>query len=271
MLSSISPIFFLLDPAYENIVLIFKIVGGIISALGGLSAGWAYFKYNSTRQVAVGLIEAGKENFNIEKSSCKTYPCCWSFIMLISSIRCCCCAKDCCCSCDRKSETRDENVPLNSLATGDLTNYESYTSTETVSSPLGYLVDTGQLAPTQKWASEASKNLPEEARKTFNQMLKKCIGITNSNFLQHFQHYASFSLNRHSSYCRHPSCIEENHAEFTDYCCSRDSIFYYGVLDWNHLRKITPAKQSENKSLGLYFLFVNQQGRIEGGFICSYK
>ena len=236
----------------------FKILSGIISALGSFSAVWVYFKYNSTRQVAVGLIEAGKENFNIEKSSCKTYPCCWSFIMLLSSIRCCCCAKDCCCSCDRKSETRDENFPLNSLATSDsTTNNESFTTTKTVSRrsshhiALGYLVETEQESPTQKWASEASINLPEEARKTFNQMLNNCIGITNSNFLQHFQHYASFSLNRHSSYCRHPSCIEENHAEFTDYCCSRDSIFYYGVLDWNHLRKITPAKQSENKPLGL--------------------
>ena len=188
-----------------------------------IGAVFTYFKYNSTRQVAVGLIRAGKENFNIKKSSCKTYPCCWSFRMLLSSI--CCCTKDCCCSRYRRNETGTENVPLMRNET------------------LSLLVDMEHdLSPSGKWKKNSQINLPKDAQNKFNKMLGKCIGITNLYFLKHFQKYASSLLNRHSSYCRHPLCIEENHAKFTHYCCLTDSILYYGVLDWNNLREKNTGK-----------------------------
>ena len=153
--------------------------------------------------------------------------------MLFSSIKCCCSIKDCCCSCNRRNETGAENVPLVRTATDDsATNYGSVTNAV----KLSLLVDMDNISPSGKWKEQIITNLPKEAQNKFNEMLDKCIAITNVNFLKHFQKYASFSLNRHSSYCRHPLCIKGNHVEFNGHCCLTDSIFYYGVLDWNNLR-----------------------------------
>ena len=153
--------------------------------------------------------------------------------MLFSSIKCCCNIKDFCCSCNRRNETGTENVPLVGTATDDsATNYGSVANAV----KLSLLVDMDNISPSEKWKERIRTHLPKEAQNKFNEMLVKCIGITNVNFLKHFQKYASFSFNRHSSYCRHPLCIEENHAEFNEHCCLMDSIFYYGVLDWNNLR-----------------------------------
>ena len=194
---------------------------------------YAYFKYNSYRLIAVGLIEIGKKNFNIKTSSWKTFPLIWSLNMLFSSIKCCCSIKDCCCSCNRRNETGAENVPLVRTATDDsATNHGSVTNAV----KLSLLVDMDNISPSGKWKEQIKTNLPKEAQNKFNEMLVNCIAITNVNFLKHFQKYASFSLNRHSSYCRHPLCIKGNHAEFNGHCCLTDSIFYYGVLDWNNLR-----------------------------------
>ena len=221
-----------------------------------LAGVYAYFKYNSTRQVAIGLIKFGKENFNIKESSWKTYPFFWSFNMLLSSIKCCCSAmKCCCCSCVDICQTEPENEeqPLiengqSSTATANYGGLE--TSRHTVVELLfGNMNDVPDY---NKWSSQARENriLPDKARETFNEMLDKCFEISYSNFLTKFQRFASFSLNSHSNFCRHPACKNENHAQFTG-CCSLllKPILYYGVLDWNHLRRKWDLPQDSNRGL----------------------
>ena len=81
-------------------------------------------------------------------------------------------------------------------------------------------------------------------------MLKKCVEISNSDFSNSFQRYASFLMNRHSYFCRHPKCMEKNHEEFTN-CCSIEPVLYYAVMDWECLRK-------EAKGLYLYNYKISQ-------------
>ena len=250
-----------------------KIFGGIISGIAGLTAIitkiYSHLKYNSTRKVAEALIEAGEEH-SIKKSSYKTDLCCWSTCMLISSCRGCCCTNNFSCttfknklgiwkneSAESGSLVQQESETVSMYGTmtkseisenaslvhqGNETNRTSNQSTgnsddsseqnsQLYQNSMELLVNTERHHPSSLWKDYTL----DDKKALFNDMLKKCVPITYSNFLKCFQDYASFSQNRHSSFCRHPYCEKENHAKFTN-CCSIEPICYYVVLDWNYLR-----------------------------------
>ena len=156
----------------------------------------------------------------------------------LSSIKCCCSSmKCCCCSCVDICQTEPENEEQCLIQKGHTV----------VKLLFGNMNDVPNY---NKWSSQARENriLPDKARETFNEMLKKCVEISYSDILTKFQRFASFSLNSHSNFCRHPACKNENHAQFTR-CCSTEPILYYGVLDWNHLRRKWDLPQDSNRGL----------------------
>ena len=162
----------------------------------------------------------------------------------------CCCGKtkECCC-CSKNEQTNHsngntENVErvhllcgANMEANSANSNYQS--TNENCQNSLESLVDLEKSCPSIELPLCEGKML-----KHFNDMLKKCVEISNSDFSNSFHRYASFSMNRHRYFCRHPTCMENNHKEFTN-CCSIEPVLYYAVMDWESLRK-------EAKGLYLY-------------------
>ena len=149
--------------------------------------------------------------------------------MLISTIMCCFYCKRGC-SCCTRADKKNTKPGKTKLLNGTEEPYQH---------SLELLVDTSNSNhhPSVIW-NKVESSIKIGAQNAFNDMLNKCVPITFFDYLEYFKQYACFSQNRHSSYCRHPYCANENHAEFTDSCLKIKSkpICYYGVMDWNYLR-----------------------------------
>ena len=242
----------------DRIILAMKILGPIIGVV--IAPIIACIKYNSTREVAKGLIDIGKQNFGIEKSKCKTSPLCWELSVFFSGITCFCFPGTCCNCCLKKSanhqitsDVAEETTPL------QLEQKPSYKSNKPVQEistngqlEVSVLVKTaGNILPSIAW-KRVNGSLNKKAVEGFNKMLNMCQKITYSNFLVHFQKYAdslfSIGRNSHGYHCRHAGCMANGHSQFANCIGCLEPVVYYGVLDWSRFRKI-----KEDQSM--YFSF----------------
>ena len=213
----------------DRIILVLKILVPILGAV--ISPVIAYLKYNSTREVAKGLIGIGNERFGIKISKWKTLPFCWEWSVFLSGI------SFCFSSCCRKDSDNEETIclleeknrkwkDLNLVETGDKNEF-----------------------PSKAWKIN-NGSLDQDAVQEFNNMLDKCQNITYSNFLSHFQKYAdslfSKGRNSHEYHCRHDACKADGHSKFTNCIGCLEPLLHYVVFDWNYFCIIIKKKIEEN-------------------------
>ena len=247
----------------DRIYLAMKILGPIIGVV--ISPIIAYIKYNSTREVAKGLIDIGNQNFGIKKSKCKTLPLCWEWSVFLSGITCVFFPDTCCSCCLKRSE---DNHTYNAaeetilLQLGQQPSYESNKPVQEISTngqlKVGVLVETARnILPSNAWKVDGS--LDPNAVQELNKMLNMCQKITYSNFLLHFQKYAdslfSKGRNSHEYHCRHAGCMTDGHSQFASGIGCLEPILYYGVFDWSRFREISEEQSTKGSGWCLSYIY----------------